>query len=365
MKILNFSGCEFLKIFPDVSRIPNLEDLRLDRCTSLVEVHHSVGFLDKLVSLSLERCYNLGSFPKSLKLRSLKYLCIQGCSMLNYFPEIECQMECLERVIFTDTGIKELPSSIAYLIGLIKLELQGNRNLMHLPSSINQLQNLYELDLSGCSKLVKFPDKWGDMRQSMPSNISTKESEISLGPYLLPLPPPTNSSVSNHEDCSSIVFPALQESYIDNCVLLESNLFRIFNWCPRLATLNLSGTAIVTIPPCMGRFIHLEVLTLENCKQLRKILGLPPNIKRVRAEGCMSLETFFEEPQTSQLFNTWCLPELVSCWAQGHVGSGAPSATYQNVQTVAIPQPLKVTSFHDGLRYALSLSFSHIQVCVP
>ena len=70
--------------------------------------------------------------------------------------------------------------------------------------------------------------------------------------------------------------------------------------------------------------------------------------------GCMSLETFFEEPQTSQLFNTWWLPKFV--WyettfsARGPVGSGtAPSATYHNVQTVAITRPLRVTSFFHGL----------------
>ncbi|XP_059454541.1 uncharacterized protein LOC132185773 [Corylus avellana] len=59
----------------------------------------------------------------------------------------------------------------------------------------------------------------------------------------------------------------------------------------------------------------------------------------------MSLETFFGEAQTSELFNTWWLPEFVwyetTCSARGPVGSGASSATYQNVQTVAIAQPLR------------------------
>ncbi|XP_059455219.1 TMV resistance protein N-like [Corylus avellana] len=341
MKIMDFSYCEFLKIFPDVSRISNLEDLRLDGCTNLVEIHHSVGFLDKLVSLSLGECYNLSSFPRSLKLRSLEFLCVTGCSMLNYFPEIECEMECLEEIIFANTGIKELPSSISYLIGLTKLRLQGNINLMHLPSSIYELQSIKRIFLDGCSKLVKFPKKMGDIRQSMSSNVFREESEISLGPNLLPLPPPTNSSVFN-DDCSSIVFPALQQLH---CILLESSFFRIFNCSSTLVVLNLSGSAIVTIPACLERFVCLCYLNLNNCKQLRKILKLPPSIKDVCAEGCKSLETFFGDPRTCQLFNTWWLPDLV--WyettfsTRGPVGSGAPAATYQNVQTVAIPQPLR------------------------
>jgi hypothetical protein len=348
MTIMNFTGCEFLEIFPDVSRIPNLVDLRLDGCKNLVEIHHSVGFLDKLVHLSLEECYSLVNFPRSLKLRSLKRLHVSSCSRLNYFPEIECPMECLEYIYFSATGIKELPSSIVYLSGLRRLQLESNRNL------------LYTLSLS-CSNLFKFPDKMGDIRQSMPSNVSTKESEIFLGPDLLLLPPPTNSSVSN-DDCSSTVFPALEYMFLRNCGLL--NFFSIFNCSSTMKTLDLSGSVIDTIPPCIERFVCLLQLYLEDCKQLQKILRLPRNIKFVSAVGCMSLETFLGEPQTSELVSTWLYPEVVwyetTCSAQGPVGSVAPSATYQNVQTVAIAQPLEVTSFLDGLRYSLS----HIQVCV-
>jgi hypothetical protein len=61
-----------------------------------------------------------------------------------------------------NTGIKELPSSIGYLIGLKELQLEGCINLMNLPSSIYQLQHIEYLNLDGCSKLVKFPEKMGD-----------------------------------------------------------------------------------------------------------------------------------------------------------------------------------------------------------
>jgi hypothetical protein len=363
MTIMNFSRCEFLEIFPNVSRIPNLVDLRLNGCKNLVEIHHSVGFLDKLVHLSLMECYSLVNFPKSLKLRSLKELYVSSCLGLNYFPEIECQMECLEYLNFDDTNIKELPSSIAYLIGLRDLQLENNRNLMYLPSSIYQLQHLCNVRLDGCSNLVKFPDKMGDIRQSMPSNVSTKESEIFLGLDLLLLPPPTNSSVSD-DDCSSIVFPALEHLHLCNCGLSEQNFFSIFNCSTTLGTLDLSGSAIDTIPPCIERFVRLQHLHLDDCKQLQKILRLPRNIKYVSAKVCMSLETFLGEPQTSELVSTWLYPEVVwyetTCSARGPVGSGASFATYQNVQTVAIAQPLEVTSFLDGLTYSLS----HIQVCV-
>jgi hypothetical protein len=218
MKIMDFYKCQFLQIIPDFSSIPNLEELILYGCTNLVEIHNSVGFLDKLARLSGNRCHNLSSFPRILRLRSLKCLGL-GFSKLKDFPEIECQMEYLVQIDFRCTGVKELPSSIQNLVGLKNLYLEGCINLMYLSSSIYQLQHLTQLTLKGCSKL-------------------------------------------------------------------------------------------------------------------RAILELPPSIKDVDAEGCMSLETIFEGPQRSQLCNTCCLPELS-----------------------------KVISFLDGIRYALSLSLS-LSLCL-
>jgi hypothetical protein len=105
---MDFHDSDFLRKIPDVSRIPNLNELNLDYCTNLVEVHHSVGFHDKLVSLNLNGCFNLRSFPRSLKMRSLKYLNLCHCMSLKNFPEIDCQMECLEDITFCGAGIEEL-----------------------------------------------------------------------------------------------------------------------------------------------------------------------------------------------------------------------------------------------------------------
>jgi hypothetical protein len=368
---MNFSYCEFLEMIPDVSNIPNLEDLNLEGCTNLVEVHKSVGFLDKLVILNLDFCRSLNSFPSCLQSSSLEYLGLHFCSKLNYFPEIECKMERLREISLT-TSIKELPSSFWFASLLESLDLRGSINLTNLSSRIYQLEHLESLTLNNCFKLVKFPEKMGDNKESMPSIVSKKESEISSCLELPPLPPPTNSSVSN-DGCSSVVFPALITLNLENCVLSESNIFKIFNCSSTLRDLNLTGSDIVTIPACIKSFVCLEKLNLKNCKKLREISALPPNNFYLNATGCTSLETFFEESQLSQLFNTWCLPKLVRVETifsapspmgsgiepegspssvnnitpdrKAHVGVDASTATYQNVQALQTPWPWRVRNF--------------------
>jgi Leucine-rich repeat (LRR) protein len=157
---MNFSHCKFLRKFPDVSRIPNLQKLNLKGCTNLVEVHHSVGSHDKLVILRLEGCSNLMSFSRSLKMRSLKFLWLQGCLKLKNFPEIQCQMECLTKIDFRKTGIKELPSSIGYLVGIKTLNLSSCTKLTNLPDSIHKLQHLEILNIGGRIKETNYLDAY-------------------------------------------------------------------------------------------------------------------------------------------------------------------------------------------------------------
>ncbi|KAF5469700.1 hypothetical protein F2P56_013749 [Juglans regia] len=110
--IMDFTGCEFLTKISDISSF-------LSNCMNPVEVHDFVGFLDKLVELILNGCYNLKSFPMRLQLRSLQFLGLDPCSSLQNFLEIEFPMEHLERISLIDTAlIEELPSSIVYLNGL-------------------------------------------------------------------------------------------------------------------------------------------------------------------------------------------------------------------------------------------------------
>lgn len=296
---MNFSNCESLIKVPDLSMMPNLEQLNLENCTNLIEVHYSVGFLDRLKLMKFVECSNLRSFPRSLKLRSLELLMLEGCSRLENFPEIDCKMERLKYIGLRSTPIKEFPSSVEYLIGLKELNLDGCENLMNLPFSIHQLQRLKRLSLRDCSKLVKFSKNVGDNIQSMPSIVSTKESEISSSAEL---------SISN-DDYSSMVFRDLRVLDIGNCVLSDSDFFMTLDCFSTLEQLDLSGCAFVSLPSCIGGFVGLRCLKLDDCKKLQDIQVLPPKMEEVYASGCISLESFSEISKRLQ-FNTCELPAL-------------------------------------------------------
>ncbi|KAI4313032.1 hypothetical protein MLD38_037811 [Melastoma candidum] len=63
-------------------------------------------------------------------------------------------------------------------------------------------------------------------------------------------------------------------------------------WCfGVLKILDLLGNRIITLPECLGQFIQLQQLKVVDCKRLREIRCLPPNLAHFNAEGCESLES--------------------------------------------------------------------------
>ncbi|KAI9087824.1 hypothetical protein K1719_030154 [Acacia pycnantha] len=157
LKFLSFSCCEYLSEIPNFSLTPHIESLNLDHCKSLMEVHESVGSLEKLVTLNLAFCSNLKTLPSGFKLKSLRSLLLTGCSNLRNFPEIVEKMASVEEVFLEGTSIKALPQSIEHLIGLKALLLDSCQMLEHVPSSIEKLQYLTCLSLTNCSKIRELP----------------------------------------------------------------------------------------------------------------------------------------------------------------------------------------------------------------
>ncbi|KAK9941349.1 hypothetical protein M0R45_017955 [Rubus argutus] len=135
LKSIDLSNCYGLTKLADFCKFPNLVDLNLSGCKTLVEVDPSIGFLTNLANLNLKFCEKLRKLEIMAEMKSLKSLDLGG------------------------TAIKELPSSIGYLINLEKLSLRECAKLTNVPCNIFELQHLQHLDLFWCDSLVTFPTK--------------------------------------------------------------------------------------------------------------------------------------------------------------------------------------------------------------
>ncbi|KAM5549072.1 hypothetical protein ABKV19_000476 [Rosa sericea] len=171
LKFIRVGGCDGLTRIPDLSGLTSLEHLEVVSCADLVEVHPSVGRLDKLVTLNLGRCRKLPMFQERINMKSLQTLVLANCPNLKFFPEIEGDMKSLNRLDLSwNRAIKELPCSVGNLTGLKSLSLFYCDNLTDIPSSIFYgLQHLEELNLESCSNLVTFPTK----SESLPPPVSS------------------------------------------------------------------------------------------------------------------------------------------------------------------------------------------------
>ncbi|XP_034197197.1 protein VARIATION IN COMPOUND TRIGGERED ROOT growth response-like [Prunus dulcis] len=266
LKSLNLSGCQFLKKIPDLSGIPNIKWLNLSNCTSLVEVDDSVGLLDKLVELNLDGCVKLTRFATTLGLKSLERLCLRNCGRLESFPEIEDKLESLVILNIGESGIRGLPSSVAYLTGITFMSSGYCDNL-----TFTSLRSIY-----GLQRLTTFGDK------------VNSDSNISLA-----LP--------------KLVFFNLQ-----GCNLSESNFVLPLDCLFTFTFLDLSGNNFVRYPRCINKFVNLWFLRLNGCKGLQEIPeSLRPSVDRVLLPNCTSLEKISKLPQGVR----WL--DLVNCHRLG------------------------------------------------
>ncbi|KAK9930872.1 hypothetical protein M0R45_018178 [Rubus argutus] len=257
---LDLCGCSKLATFLEINRkMDSLRKLRL-AFSGIKELHPSIGNLIGLKDLDLSYCKNLTTLPCSIdRWQNLETLDLKECTKLATSPEINRKMDSLRYLNLSCSGIKELHPSIGNLIGLKHLSLRGCKKLTTLPCSIYGLQNLETLDLSQCSKLVTFP---------------------------------TNTK-SLHEDNGdgSLWLPKLKVLRMEGC---NSYFLTTLDCLETLTELDLSSNSFVSLPACISKFVNLEKLDLSCCERLREIPELPPNLLEVDVSDCESLEKFWK-----------------------------------------------------------------------
>ncbi|RVW29908.1 Disease resistance-like protein DSC1 [Vitis vinifera] len=352
LQILNLAGCSKLKKFPEVQgAMYNLPELSL-KGTAIKGLPLSIEYLNGLALLNLGECKSLESLPscifklKSLKtlilsnclrlkklpeirenmeslkelflddtesifkLKSLKTLTISNCLRLKKLPEIRENMESLKELFLDDTGLRELPSSIEHLNGLVLLKLKNCKKLASLPESICKLTSLQTLTLSGCSELKKLPDDMGSLQclvklesngsgiQEVPTSITLltnlqvlsltgcKGGESKSRNLALSL---RSSPTEGFRLSSLTALYSLKELNLSDCNLLEGALPSDLSSLSWLERLDLSRNSFITVPS-LSRLPQLERLILEHCKSLQSLPELPSSIIELLANDCTSLE---------------------------------------------------------------------------
>lgn len=250
---MKLAHCRNLIKTPDFTETPNLEELILDGCKSLKEVHPSVGTLWSLIILNLKRCINLETPPNCTGLKSLQILNLSGCKKLNQFPQDLDTMKDLIELHADGTSIDQLPSSVSILWNLQVLSL-GQREDM----------------------------------------IKTR----SLGSIFWPLS-------KMHHPLNAAVVPSLsglkmlRNIDVSHCKVTDGSLGGI-DGLSMLKMLNLSGNDFKSLPN-LGKLSRLETLGLVGCTKLEALPELPPNIEVIEAQDCISLK---ELPKKSTLYES-------------------------------------------------------------
>ncbi|XP_045787086.1 TMV resistance protein N-like isoform X2 [Trifolium pratense] len=265
LTVMNFSNNKYITTIPDVTKVENLRELRLDSCDNLTTVHESIGFLKHLVHLTASRCSKLENFLQRMFLPSLKVLDLDSCVKLEHFPDIVAEMNEPLEIHMRYTSIKKLPNSIGNLIGLVLIDMQRCCKLEYLPDSLFSLPNVVDFDFGGCPKLG------GSFRRFLPDSPSEGNGRSKL-----------------------------KTMQFGESGLLDEDIETILS--PKLERLFLSCNNLVSLPTCIKECNHLTFLDVRSCQKLEKIPECT-NLRMLDVSGCPSLTHISELPCTIQQIN--------------------------------------------------------------
>ncbi|KAL3360075.1 hypothetical protein AABB24_016530 [Solanum stoloniferum] len=261
LKKLDLSDCKHLKSTPNFKGSRSLEYLMFKGCSSLKNIHPSIGNLERLINLQFGYCKKITDLPSSIcQLKSLEYLDINDCSSLQTLPVDIGDMQSLTHLCAWRTGIRQLPGSVEMLRNLKTLQVGGGILEAKRSFSRRRVCRIESLSNFICALCLE--------------NCGFTEADV----------PRDIGSLSNlyHLDLSG-----------NNFLYLPFD----FSKLPLLVSLYLSDCKNLQTLPSISNLQNLKILELGNCQKLVKITGLDnlPLIEWINMINCTHLQNPFNE----------------------------------------------------------------------
>ncbi|KAM2397325.1 hypothetical protein EV1_033739 [Malus domestica] len=242
LKSIDLSYSHNLTRTPDFTDIQNLEELVLEGCTNLVEIHSSIAFLKGLRLLNLKDCKSIKCLPDKVEMESLEVFDISGCSKVKKIPDFVGEMKNFSKLSLSRTDVQEIPSSVIRR-SLERIDLSGIA-LRETESSLVSVKNFELSNFLGCNA---------------PPARSLR-SFFTFGEFPTKTSQPVSLVLDSLKD---LCF--LKDLNMKNCNLCEGAIPEEIGFLSSLETLDLSGNHLVSLPASISGLSKLKYLNLENC----------------------------------------------------------------------------------------------------
>ena len=325
-----------------------IQELNLEGHTKITTLPLSVGKLQSLQKITLNRCIRLAEFPPSfVRLRALKELVMRDCSVWYYSFQLKQTHAALTKlppaflrlksILVLDMsgcdGLDTLPDSAGDLSLLQDLQLAGCA-LQELPASLSRLHELRVLNLRHCSRLTALPLSIGNLVGLRALDVQGCHSLRELPPSFALL----RGLRTLYLHAAFLELPLVIKSLTGLLMLRLPDLGKeggeakgwggaggghtiLPEWIGELKslqTLDLHGCSqITTLPKSIGKLSNLETLDLSSCSSLS---ALPKDIGHLRNLHTLKLDPLLEGHMLGNLLEpTWRyratvpgLPEVVA-----------------------------------------------------
>ncbi|KAG0563460.1 hypothetical protein KC19_8G033400 [Ceratodon purpureus] len=263
---------------PALEGCPNLLNLDMTNCTSIITLPDSIGQLSRLQLLDLEGCRNLQKLPSTIgQLTQLEKLRLHECESLESLPDSIPTLPQLQHLLmYTCTSMSKVPETMGLMTGLT--EFNTDLATEWHAVVVGQQHGLKDLIVYNCSDEAI---TWLDRNSSL-AHL-----------HLL--------SLFTFREC-----PAM--SKLPHTIGLLTNLDWLSLWrCENLRELPnsigqlklLTGlylrscSSLKTLPDCLGALTSLEQLWIAHCRSLTKLpesIGHLSRLRRLYIEGCGELQ---------------------------------------------------------------------------